>query len=71
MRLQFDPESGALYIRVREGEVEETLERTERDFGSNRYVDRQDNVLGLEFLSFVEYAKLATHFGGTLDFPSG
>ena len=69
MRLEFDPESGALYIRVREGEVEETLELAEPGFGAYMDVDREGNVLGLEFLSFDEYAELVTRFGGTLDLP--
>ena len=30
-------------------------------------VDREANVLGLEFFSFEEYAEFVTHFGGTLE----
>ncbi len=69
MRLEFDPESGALYIHVREGDVEETLDLAEPGFGAHMDVDREGNVLGLEFLSFQEYAELVTRFGGTLEIP--
>jgi uncharacterized protein YuzE len=69
MRLEFDPEFGALYIRVREGEVEETLDLAEPRFGAHGDVDREGNILGLEFLSFEEYAELITCFGGTLEIP--
>src|SRR5918997_3308346 len=69
MRLEFDPESGALYIHVRQGHVEETLDLAEPGFGAHVDVDCEGNVLGLEFLSFEEYAELVTHFGGTLEIP--
>ena len=69
MRLEFDPESGALYIHVRQGDVEETLDLAEPGFGAHVDVDREGNVLGLEFLSFVEYAELVTRFGGALEIP--
>jgi uncharacterized protein YuzE len=68
MRLEFDPESGALYIHVREGDVEETLDLAEPGFGAHVDVDREGNVLGLEFLSFEEYAELVTRFG-VLEIP--
>jgi len=32
MLLEFDPVARALYLRLREGEVEETLDLTERGF---------------------------------------
>ena len=69
MRLELDPESGALYIHVREGEIEETLDSAEPGIGAHVDVDREGNVLGLEFLSFEEYAELITRFGGTLAIP--
>ena len=69
MRLEFDPESGALYIHVREGDVEETLDLAEPGFGAHVDVDREGNVLGLEFLSFEEYAVLVTRSGGALQIP--
>ena len=69
MRLEFDPGSGALYIHVREGDVEKTLDLAEPGFGAHVDVDREGNVLGLEFLSFEEYAELVTRFGGMLEIP--
>jgi uncharacterized protein YuzE len=69
MRLEFDPESGALYIRVREGDVEQTLDLADPGFGAHVDVDREGNILELEFLSFEEYAELVTRFGGTLEIP--
>ena len=69
MRLEFDPESGALYIHVREGDAEETLAVAEPGFGAHVDVDREGNVLGLEFLSFEEYAEPVTRFGGALEIP--
>ena len=69
MRLEFDPDSGALYIHVREGGIEETLDLTEPRFGAHVDVDHEGNVLGLEFLSFEENAELITRFGGILEIP--
>ncbi len=69
MRLEFDAESGALYIRVRGGEVEETLELAEREFGAYLDVDREGNVMGVEFLSLKEFTELISRFGGILELP--
>jgi uncharacterized protein YuzE len=69
MRLEFDPESGALYIHIREGKIEETLDIAEPGFGTHVAVDREGNILGLEFLSFEEYAELVPLFGDTLEIP--
>jgi len=46
MRLKFDPESGAIYIRVREGELEETLDLAQS--GSCPFMDIycEGSVLG-------------------------
>jgi uncharacterized protein YuzE len=69
IKLTFDPESGAFYIRVRDGEYEETVPLAEPGFGASVDIDREGNVLGLEFLSFEEYAKLVTRHGGVLELP--
>jgi len=69
MRLEFDPESGALYIHVREGDIEETLDLAEPGFGAHVDVDREGNILGLGFLSFEEYAELGTRSGSALQIP--
>ena len=39
MRLEFDAESGALYIGVREGRAEQTLDLAEPGFGAPMDVD--------------------------------
>jgi uncharacterized protein YuzE len=69
MRLTHDPVSGAFYVRVREGEYEETLPLAEPGFGASVDVDRHGNVLGLEFLSFQEFAELLARLGGALELP--
>ena len=57
-RFEHDPESGAFYIRVREGEYHETIPLEEPGFGAGVDVDAEGNVLGFEFLSFAEYGEL-------------
>src|SRR5215208_2214813 len=54
MRLEFDPVARALYLRLREGEVEETLDLAERGFGTHVDVAFANNALELEFFSFEE-----------------
>ena len=53
--MEHDPESGAFYIRVRNGEYHETIPLGEPGFGAGVDVDAEGNVLGFEFLSFEEY----------------
>jgi uncharacterized protein YuzE len=69
MRFEFDPESGALYVRVREGQIEETLDLAEPGFGAHLDIDRQGNVMGVEFLSLQEFTELVARSGGTLELP--
>ena len=59
--------ASALYIHVHDGDVEQTLGLAEPGMGAHVDVDREGNVLGLEFLSFEEYAELVTRFGGPLE----
>ena len=68
-RLEHDPESGAFYIRVRNGEYHETIPLEGSGFGAGVDVDAEGNVLGFEFLSFAEYAELVEHSGGSLEVP--
>ena len=49
MRLEFDAESGALYIAVCEGRVEQTFDLAEPGLGASMDVDGEGNVLGLRF----------------------
>lgn len=68
-RFEHDPESGALYLRVREGEYHETIPLVEPGFGAGVDVDAEGNVLGFEFLSFEEYAEVLARHGGELEIP--
>ncbi|MBA2441116.1 MAG: DUF2283 domain-containing protein [Rubrobacter sp.] len=65
-RFEYDQESGAMYVRVRDGEIEETLE-----IGGGCYldIDHDGYVVGLECLSLQEYADLVTRSGGVLELP--
>lgn len=67
--LTHDPESDALYIRLREGEYEETLDLGNPGAGVNVDIDREGYVLGLEFLSTKEYAEVIAKHGGELVVP--
>ena len=68
-RFEHDPQSGAFYIRIREGEYRETIPLADPGFGAGVDVDAEGNVLGFEFLSFDEYAELVARSGGTLEIP--
>ncbi len=68
-RFEHDPQSGAWYIRVREGAYHETIPLAEPGFGAGVDVDADGNVLGVEFLSFEEYAELVARNGGKLSLP--
>ena len=68
-RLEHDPESGAFYIRVRDGKYRETIPLEGPGFGAGVDVDAAGNVLGFEFLSFAEYAELIDQAGGSLEVP--
>ena len=63
---EHDPESGAFYIRVRDGDYHETISLGEPGFGSG--VDTESNVLGFEFLSFEEYVEVIDQ-AGALEVP--
>jgi uncharacterized protein YuzE len=69
MRFEFDPESGALYVRVREGQIEEMLVLAEPGFGAHLDIDREGNVVGVEFLSLQEFEELVARASGTLELP--
>ena len=68
-RFEHDPESGAFYIRVRDGEYHETIPLGEPGFGAGVDVDSEGNVLGFEFLSFEEYAEAVDDAAGSLEVP--
>jgi uncharacterized protein YuzE len=68
-RFEHDPESGAFYIHVRDGEYHETIPLGEPGFGAGVDVDAAGNVLGFEFLSFEEYKQVTAEGGGRIEIP--
>ena len=58
MKIKLDKESGAFYITIRDGEYSETLDLVDPGFGAYVDIDDEGNVLGLEFLSFEEFAEI-------------
>ncbi len=69
-RFEYDSQSGAIYIRLREGRYYETIPLGEPGIGASVDVDDQGNVLGVEFLSFEEFAEVVVRAGGTLELPN-
>jgi len=66
VKLRYDPESGALYARVREGAIEETVQHAD---GVYLDVDAEGCVLGAEFLTLKELAEAITAEGGSWELP--
>lgn len=65
---EYDPESRAGYIKLRTGEYSQTIPLTP-NLGVGVDVDEEGFVLGIEFLSFEEYAAVIERAGGTLELP--
>lgn len=66
MKLRYDPESGALYVRVREGEIQETVQHAD---GVYLDIDAEGRLLGAEFLTLKELAESITAEGGKWELP--
>lgn len=68
MRIEHDKVSGALYIKIREGEYDHTEDFSDR---ADVYldVDAEGNVLGLEALSFEDLAEAIEEHEGRLEVP--
>lgn len=68
MRIDYDKLSGALYIKIREGQPDHTEDFSEK---ADVYldVDAEGNVIGLEALSFEDLAQATEERGGRLDVP--
>jgi len=68
LRISHDKESGALYLKLREGKPDHAEDFSER---ADVYVDVdvEGNVLGLEALSFDDLAQAIEERGGKLDVP--
>ena len=67
MRLRYDPVAGAIYFRLVEGEIEETVELPSP--GCYADLDADGRVMGLEFLSVQEFLAFLTAAGGELEVP--
>ncbi len=68
MRIDHDKVSGALYMKLRDGEYDHTEDFSE-DADVYLDVDRDGNVLGLEALSFEDLAQAIGERGGKLEVP--
>ncbi len=66
MKLRYDPESGALYVRVKEGAIEETVQHAD---GVYLDIDAKGRVIGAEFLTLKELADTITAEGGGWELP--
>ena len=66
MKLRYDPESGALYMRVREGAIKETLQHAD---GVYLDIDAEGRVLGAEFLTLKELGEAVIAEGGRWELP--
>ena len=68
MRIDHDKVSGALYMKLQDGQYDHTEDFSE---GADVYldVDRDGNVLGLEALSFEDLAQAVEERGGKLEVP--
>lgn len=68
MRIDYDKVSGALHIKIREGQPDHT-----EDFSDKAdvylHVDAEGNVIGLEALSFKDLAQATEERGGKLHVP--
>jgi uncharacterized protein YuzE len=60
VKFRYDPQSGALYIRLRAGQIYETLELAE---GAYLNIDIEGRVLGAVFLSLEDFAEFASRQG--------
>ncbi|MBA2692562.1 MAG: DUF2283 domain-containing protein [Rubrobacter sp.] len=68
MKIRHDAESGAIYIKLREGRPDHTEDFSEK---ADVYVDvdPEGYVVGLEALSFGDLAQAIEEHGGELDIP--
>lgn len=65
MRFDYDRQADALYVRLREGRVERTVELAE---GAYADLDAEDRPVGLEFVAFAAFRDVLER-RGTLVVP--
>ena len=66
MKLRHDLESGALYVRISDSPIEETVQHAD---GVYLDVDAEGLVVGVEFLTLAELAAAITAEGGEWELP--
>jgi uncharacterized protein YuzE len=66
VKLRYDPESGALYVRIKEGTIEETVQHAD---GVYLDINAEGHVIGAEFLTLKELAEAITAEGGRWELP--
>lgn len=66
MRIELDKEYGLLYIELRDGEVEETLDLAE---GVHLDVDAEGQALGIEFMSLEAFEHYLRTHAGAVEIP--
>jgi uncharacterized protein YuzE len=66
VKLRYDPESGALYARFKEGTIEETVQHAD---GVYLDIDAEGRVLGAEFLTLKELAEAVSAESGGWELP--
>jgi uncharacterized protein YuzE len=66
MRIELDPSVNALYLRLRTGRVERTVELTAEVYLD---VDADGQVLGAEFVSADDFLMLVRKQDGVLEIP--
>ena len=60
MRLEYDREADALYVRLREGRVERTVELAE---GAYADLDAEDRPVGLELVALAAFKDVLERHG--------
>lgn len=65
MRFEFDSEADALYIRIKDGRIERTIELDEGVYAD---LDLEDRPLGLEFIALAAFDEWMKRHG-TLNVP--
>ena len=66
MRIEHDPTVDALYLRLRAGNVAETIELSDSIYLD---VDGEGHILGAEFVDAAEFFAVLQRHGGQLDIP--
>jgi uncharacterized protein YuzE len=69
MKITRDPLTGVLYLRLRAGEIDETLPWPGWEDSVYLDLDKEHNVLGIEFLSAEEMDQLLEENPDGLEIP--